>query len=95
MIMLHDRHSTHSIITIQPTGPTPWDPAENVFVNLLGIVPNVSLQRKSASRPSHEQMPLDDDVIFAPKSMYWHAARSEVLLPSRIELKKYAVVVEK
>ena len=82
------------------------DPRRQELVDLLCIVPNVRFQRKvtRVDKLQHKVLHitseclgagLDEDVVIrAPKSEYWHAARAEVLLPLRIELRIRAVVVE-
>src|ERR1700679_4046498 len=82
------------------------DPCRQELVDLLGVVLDVGFQRKvpRVDKFQHQVLhitseclgaSLDEDVVIrAPESEYWHAARTEVLLPFRVELKIRAVVVE-
>ena len=100
-----DGHSTCDMIIVQTLRLE--DSRRQKLVDLLGIVPNVSFQRK-VSRVDiihHQVLNItteclsaslnEDDVIFAPESEHRHAARAEVLLPSRVQLQIGAIVVEK
>src|SRR5258708_11819683 len=74
------------------------DPRRQKLVYLLGIVINVSFQRKVARVHTIQHKILhimsecisasldEDDVIRGSESKHWHAARAGVLLPLRIEL---------